>query len=360
METAVDGAQVSPLAGNGAGGHALAAIEPLEGGGAVLAELARAVEHDLATPDHAPATERAYAHDWADFAAFCGRHGLAPLSAAPQTLALYLKALETQRSRSPAGLAAGTVGLSLPTLRRRLAAIASRHATAGLETPTEHSLVRRLLRRYSRSRGTAVRKKESLLIEQLPAILIAMPDDQLATRDRALLLLGYAGAFRRSELVALDVENLRFSKQGLYVWIAAAKNDPWKRGRELYVPRLPPRKKSAMLCAVTALERCLAAVGKDGPVFRTFDLRGRLTSTRLDPGDVARTLRRRAAAAGVEGDFAGHSLRRGFITNAAKKKVPIESIKRMTGQRSSGIVLDYVAAATLDDEPPLLEIVGSA
>ena len=164
METPPNGSQVSPAAVNSAGGHALAAIEPLEGGGAVLAELARAVEHDLATPDHAPATERAYAHDWADFAAFCGRHGLPPLPAAPQTLALYLKALETQRSRSPAGLAAGTVGLSLPTLRRRLAAIASRHATAGVETPTEHSLVRRLLRRYSRARGTAVRRRSRSLL----------------------------------------------------------------------------------------------------------------------------------------------------------------------------------------------------
>ncbi len=83
MKTAVEGSQVGPIAGNGAGGHGLAAIEPLEGGGTVLAELAWAVEHDLATPDHAPATERAYAHDWADFAAFCGRHGLAPLPAAP-------------------------------------------------------------------------------------------------------------------------------------------------------------------------------------------------------------------------------------------------------------------------------------
>jgi len=160
------------------------------GGGAVLAELARAVKHDLATPDHAPATERAYAHDWADFAAFCGRHGLAPLPAAPQTLALYLKALETQRTRSPAGLAAGTIGLSLPTLRRRLAAIASRHATAGFETPTEHSLVRRLLRRYSRARGTAVRKKEPLLIEQLPAILTAMPTTSRRYAIGHLLLLG--------------------------------------------------------------------------------------------------------------------------------------------------------------------------
>jgi len=325
---------------------------------AFLAELARAVDRDLSTPDHAPATERAYAHDWDDFAAFCGQHALEPLPAAPQTLALYLKALETRRSRSPAGIRAGTVGLSLPTLRRRLAAIASRHASASLETPTDHPLVRKLLRRYSRSRGTAAKKKEPLLVERLPALLMAMPDDLPATRDRALLLLGYAGAFRRAELVALDVEQLRFSTAGLYVWIAAAKNDPRKKGRELYVPRLPVGSQSATLCGVAALECWLGTAGASGPVFRTFDLRGRLTATRLDPGDVARILRRRAAAAGVAGDFAGHSLRRGFITNAAKKKIPIESIKRVTGQRSSGIVLDYVAAATLDDDPPLLEIVG--
>ncbi len=278
-----------------------------------------------------------------------------PLPAAPQTLALYLKTLETKRSRSPAGLRAGTTGLALPSLRRRLAAIVSRHASAGLETPTDHPLVRKLLRRYSRSRGTAVRKKEPLLIERLPALLMAMFDDLLARRDRALLLLGYAGAFRRSELVALDVEQLRFSKRGLYVWIAAAKNDPRKKGRELYVPRLP----GSELCAVAGLERWLETVGSTGAVFRTFDLRGGLTQNRLDAGDVARILRRRAAAAGVAGDFAGHSLRRGFITNAAKKKIPIENIKRVTGQRSNAIVLDYVASATLDDDPPLLEIIGA-
>ena len=177
-------------------------------------------------------------------------------------------------------------------------------------------------------------------------------------RDRALLLLGYAGAFRRSELVALDVEQLRFSKAGCYVWIASAKNDPRKSGRELFVPRLPATSTKAELCAVVALERWLVIVGPAGAVFRTFNLLGELTITRLDSGDVARILRRRSSAAGVAGDFAGHSLRRGFITNAAKKKVPIENIKRVTGQRSSGIVLNYIATATLDDEPPLLEIIG--
>ena len=319
----------------------------------ILAELARAVEDDLARPDLAASTERAYAHDWADFATFCRRHGLEALPAAPQTLALYLKSLETKKSQSPAGLRNGTPGLSVSTLRRRLAAIASKHATEKLETPTDHPLVKKLVRRYSRTRGTAVKKKDALTIERLPAILMAMPDDLPALRDRALLLLGYAGAFRLRELVALDVADLRFSNAGLYIWIAAAKNDPRKKGRELYVPRLP----GTELCAVIALESWLGIVGPTAAVFRSFNLRGRLTANRLDSGDVARILRRRCVAAGVQGDFAGHSLRRGFITNAAKKKIPIENIKRVTGQRSSGIVLDYVAAATVDDDPPLLEIV---
>ncbi len=359
METRSDGSLVIAEAQSRPLGPGFAPPVAVAGGSPGLEDLARAVDHALATPDLAPATERAYAHDWLDFSAFCAQHGLEPLPAVPQTLALYLKSLETRRSQSLARRAAvlsenGSPGLALPTLRRRLAAIATRHASAGLETPTDHPLVRKMLRRYARSRGTAVQKKDPLLIERLPALLLAMPEDVPALRDRALLLLGYAGAFRRSELVALDVEDLKFSSAGLHVWIAAAKNDPRKKGRELYVPRLP----SSELCAVAALEAWLEVVGATGPVFRTFDLRARLTATRLDPGDVARILRRRCAAAGVAGDFAGHSLRRGFITNAAKKKVPIENIKRVTGQRSSGVVLDYVAAATLDEDPPLLEIVG--
>ncbi len=134
METPADGSQVGSTAGNTADGHALAAIEPLEGGGAVLAELARAVEHDLATPDHAPATERAY--------------------------------------------------------------------------------VRRLLRRYSRARGTAARKKEPLLIEQLPAILMAMPDDELAMRDRALLRSAMRGRFDAVSWWRSTLSSCGFQRRG--------------------------------------------------------------------------------------------------------------------------------------------------
>ena len=220
METGKDALQVIRDGRNGVRGQQSAPSAAPEDVDAFLAELARAVDRDLSTPDLAPATERAYAHDWADFAAFCARHELTALPAAPQTLALYLKSLETARSRAPSAyrrqppaerIYIGPIGLALPTLRRRLAAIAIRHTAAGHETPTDHPLVRRILRRYARTRGTAAKKKEPLTIERLPAIIAAMPDDLPALRDRALLLLGYAGAFRRSELVALDVADLRFS-----------------------------------------------------------------------------------------------------------------------------------------------------
>lgn len=115
--------------------------------------------------------------------------------------------------------------------------------------------------------------------------------------------------------MALDVEQLRFSRRGLYVWIATAKNDPRKKGRELYMPRLPMPE----LCAVVAIERWLATVGAFGPIFRTLDLRGTLTANWLDFGDVPRIIRRRGKAASLSGDFTGHSLRRGLIMNAALK-----------------------------------------
>jgi len=173
-----------------------------------------------------------------------------------------------------------------------------------------------------------------------------------------LLLLGYAGAFRRSELVALDVEQLRFSRTGCYVWIASAKNDPRKKGRELFVPRVPTTSARRSSAPWWRSSNGSQSSGQQARFSGHLTYAGHLTATRLDSGDVARVLRRRTATAGVAGDFAGHSLRRGFITNAAKKKVPIENIKRVTGQQSSGIVLSYIAAATIDDDPPLLEIIG--
>jgi len=127
---------------------------------------------------------------------------------------------------------------------------------------------------------------------------MAMPDDELAMRDRALLLLGYAGAFRRSELVALDVERLRFSRTGCYAWISSAKNDPRKRGASSSSKGCQRRQSNRSFAPSRRSSAGLAIVGPTGPVFRTFDLSRRHTTTRLDSGDVPRVLRRRSLAAG--------------------------------------------------------------
>jgi len=251
--------------------------------------------------------------------------------------------LESQPNRSPAGLAAGTVGLSLWTLRRRLEAIASCDATAGLETPTEHSLVRRLLRRYSRARGTAMRKKEPLLIEQLPAILMAMPDDELATRDWSLLLLGYAGAFRRSELGRLTSSSCGSRRRGATYGSRARRTTHERRAASSSYHACRQRR-----------QRLSSAPWRQSSAGLRSSGRQRRSSGRSICAVSGTAPHRR-----ISGDFAGHSLRRGFITNAAKKKVPIENIKGVIGQQSSGIVLNYIAAATIDKEPPLLEIIGS-
>jgi len=163
-----------------------------------------------------------------------------------------------------------------------------------------------------------VRQKEPLLIEQLPAILMAMRDDELAMRDRALMLLGYAGALRRSELVALDVEHLRFTGAGCYVWIASAKNDPRKKGRELLFPGFQERRQSTSSVPWRRSSGGLRSLIRRGQHFVRLIARAAYSHTaRLGRWRVlsATDCRHR-----VSGDFAGHSLRRGFITNAARRR----------------------------------------
>jgi len=166
--------------------------------------------------------------------------------------------------------------------------------------------VRRLLRRYSRARGTAVRTKEPLLIEQLPAILMAMADDELSIRDRALLLLGCWGVSSQRARSARR-RNAAILKDGVLRLDLEREERPRTKGARTLRPTA-----ASDVNQIGALRRRGArALACDrrptGPVFRTFDLSRRHTTTRLDSGDVPRVLRRRSLAAGVSGDFAGHS-----------------------------------------------------
>ncbi len=291
-----------------------------------------------------------YARDWAQFATWCAERGLAFLPASPPVVARYL----------------GTLGASLKiaSIRRRVVAISQHHKERGFESPTAHKLVREVVGGIARTHGSAQIRKAAITTDILGRLLKSLDRETLrGQRDRAILLLGFSGAFRRSELAALDVGDLAFDDRGLIATVRYSKTDQEGQGRQVAVPFLL---KNAQQCPVTAVREWLRLAGiAEGPVFRTFALpRGRhdgverLQANRMDGRDIARVVQRTIALAGVDGNFGGHSLRAGFVTAAAQKKIPEVDIMRVTGHRSVTVLRGYVRRATLFDDPPLTTILG--
>jgi integrase len=293
------------------------------------------------------ATLHAYADDWADFEAWTIRRSLVPLPAVPETVGRYLADLADQ-------------GRAVATLRRRTAAIARAHNARGLADPCRSAHVRQVLSGIARDRGVAQKKKDALTLNRLQAILFELDDSLQDTRDRALILLGFAGAFRRSELAALDVADMRWETRGIVVMLRRSKTDQEGKGREVGIPALDV----VELCPVRALRAWLAASCiTSGPLFRSFGLRRghapqALTPDRIDPRDVARILQRAVVRAGISGDFAAHSLRAGFITAAAAAHVSEIDIARVSGHKSADVLRGYVRRATVLEAPPLTVMIA--
>lgn len=296
---------------------------------AALAALASRAEDYLAR-SKSPNTVRAYAADWRDFSAFCGTHGLVPLPALPSALALYLTEL------------AGRVKPS--TLSRRLAAISQAHRLAGHESPTESVPVRKLLRGIRRTHGTAVVPKRPLLVAEILAILEKLPPTPIGARDRLILLIGFSGALRRSELAALDCEDIEENHEGLILTIRRGKTDPEAEGRKVGIPR----GREARTCPVAALGAWKQAAGiGSGPLFRRVDRHGRVLS-RMSDQTVALVVKRRSAMIGLEAsELAGHSLRAGLATSAAIAGKSERAIMQQTGHRSVHMVRRYIRDGSL-------------
>jgi len=276
-------------------------------------------------------TRRAYASDWKHFASWCGNHQVPACPAAPQTLALYLTALT----------ATHTVG----TLTRRLSSISQAHRSAGFASPTEEAGVRELMAGIRRRRGTAATAKRPLLIPDLQALLAAVPENLLGRRDRALLLLGFSGAFRRSELVALNVEDAKETSDGLVLTLRRSKTDPDAGGRPVAIPR----GREAATCPLQALAAWRAAAGMTaGPLFLRVNRHGQLLPHRLSGAAVAIVIKRYAAAAGfAPEEFAGHSLRAGLATAAAIAGKSERAIMNQTGHKSTATLRRYIRDANL-------------
>jgi len=275
-------------------------------------------------------TRRGYARDLAAFQIWCQARAVTALPAAPQTLAAYLADLAlTDR---PA------------TIGRKLAAIAVAHRDAGLESPTEHGMVKRTLAGIRREKGTAPHQKAALLVDDLRRIVAPLGASLLDRRDRALILLGFAAALRRSELVALRVEDVRFEEEGLVLRLRQSKTNQEGRLETIAVAY----GSEPTTCPVRALRAWLAAAGiVDGPLFCGLTPQGGLRSTALGDRMVAHVVKRRCKAVGIDPSaVAGHSLRRGFATAAARAKKPDRVIKRHGRWKSTAMLDRYIEDGT--------------
>jgi integrase len=236
-------------------------------------------------------------------------------------------------------LAVSASSLSVATLVRRLASLSKTHDARGLPNPTQSPLVRATLRGIKRTYGCAQRQAKALCRDDLLQVLDATGDSVKDLRDRALLLVGFAGALRRSELVGLNVEDLEHAREGLILHLRRSKTDQEAQGQNIGIPRARGR-----WCPVAALTNWLqvSAIGS-GPVFRPLDRAGRVGEARLSGDAVAVIVRERVEAVGLDASgYSGHSLRAGLATSAAQAGVPMWKIRTQTRHASDAMVARYV------------------
>lgn len=287
----------------------------------------------------APATQRAYSADWKDFLAFCGEMGFVAMPATPKTVGAYLVRLS--QIKSPA------------TVRRRLAAIRLAHQLARAAMPTDDPEVQTALRGARRQHGRPTQQAAAIRLVELRALLATCDDSTVGQRDRALLLLGFAGALRRSEIVGLDVTDVVHKPDGIRLRIHRSKTDQEGEGTEIGIPR----GKNPLTCPVRALEAWLAVLKhRTGPLFRAVHQKGAIGRDRLHPDSVRFLLVSRAKRAGLPVDgvnrMTAHGLRAGFITEAYDRGLRDRDIMQHSRHRDVKTMHSYVRLARLLTDSP--------
>lgn len=276
-----------------------------------------------------PNTMRAYRADWAEFQAWCVARGRSPLPATPATVANFASVL-------------ADAGKRVSTISRKLAAIRYYHRGAGHDVPTDNAGVAAILKGIRRTVGVAPRQKAPATADVIHQLLAHVPRDTLqGKRDRALLLLGFAGAFRRSELVRIQVKDLTFNGKGVDVFLGRSKTDQEGKGQSVAILN------GKSLLPVQRLQDWLAASGiVEGPVFHSMGRGDRLLPEALTPQSVALIVKRYADLAGLDAaKLSGHSLRAGFITSAADNRASISRIMEVSRHRDPRSVETYVRRA---------------
>jgi site-specific recombinase XerD len=287
---------------------------------------------DLLGGDKAPATAKAYRSDWRSFQSWCETRERPSIPAEVDTIVSWL------HDQAAAGYATATIGRRLTTIRRV-------HQLYGLPSPTEASPATATWSALRRRLGTAPRKVAPATIEILRRMVATCEQTPSGCRDRALLVVGFAGAMRRSELASLTVADIESHADGVIVTIRRSKGDQYGAGQRLGLPY----GSSPDTCPVRTLTgwRHLADL-RDGPLFRPVDRHGNIASRHLSGRAIAEIIKRRAHAAGLDPDrYSGHSLRAGFATSAAAAGATEIAIARQTRHRSMAVLRGYIREGDL-------------
>ena len=267
-------------------------------------------------------TLRAYKADYKDFAAFCIKHGFKSMPTEPKILSLYLTHL-SQTSK-------------FSTLKRRLASISVIHKLSGHYIDTKHPMITENLMGIKRVKGSYQKAKKPILINDLRSIVNVINEEKNEKRrskNRALILIGFAGGFRRSELVSINYEDIDFVPEGVKIFIKRSKTDQSGEGMTKGIPYFSNQN----YCPVVSLKNWIQKSGiKSGKIFDISDK------------NVAITIKKYAAIAGLDSNkYSGHSLRSGFATSAAELGAEERSIMAMTGHKTTQMVRRYIQEANL-------------
>ena len=283
-------------------------------------------------------TIRAYKSDFRDFGGFCAKNGLKSLPADPKIVSLYMTYLSTKDAK-------------MSTLRRRLVSIGVIHRLKGHYLDTKHPIIIENLMGIKRKKGNYQKGKKPILINHLKLIIEAIDKDISdetgirKLRDKTIILLGFAGGFRRIELISIDFEDLEFVSEGVKIFIRKSKTDQFGEGMLKGLPYFDNQK----FCPVWHLQKWLEVSKiKSGPIFKRFSKGLILGKNRLTDQSVALFLKKYLSRAGIENqNYSGHSLRSGFATVSAESGADERSIMAMTGHKTSQMVRRYIKEANL-------------
>ncbi len=281
-------------------------------------------------------TIRAYKSDFKDFAAFCAKHSFKALPTEPKIIALYLTYLSGKDAK-------------MSTLRRRLVSIGMTHKLKGHYLDTKHPVIIENLMGIKRTKGSIQRGKKPILINQLKAIINVINEEKTdeikKVRDKAIILVGFGGGFRRTELISIDHEDLEFVPEGVKITVKRSKTDQFGEGMTKGLPYFA----NEIYCPVIHLKKWIKISNiKDGPIFRRFVKGCSLSKNRLTDQSVVLLIKRYLKLAGIENkNYSGHSLRSGFATVSAESGADERSIMVMTGHKTTQMLRRYIKEANL-------------